>query len=105
MGMARFFCREENGRFHVRMTERTPITANAMAGMVASFLSSAMAQMLPNAAAATILVVRRAAASITTRGASFLPFFRNQLNEDIMADQLSFKEYIDPFTGSKNPKA
>ena len=32
-------------------------------------------------------------------------YIRNQLNEDIMADQLSFKEYIDPFTGSKNPKA
>ena len=31
-------------------------------------------------------------------------YIRNQLNEDIMADQLSFKEYIDPFTGSKNPK-
>ena len=32
-------------------------------------------------------------------------YIRNQLDEDIMADQLSFKEYIDPFTGSKNPKA
>ena len=32
-------------------------------------------------------------------------YIRNQLSEDIMADQLSFKEYIDPFTGSKNPKA
>ena len=32
-------------------------------------------------------------------------YIRNQLNEDIMADQLSFKEYIDPFTGSKNSKA
>ena len=29
-------------------------------------------------------------------------YIRNQLSEDIMADQLSFKEYIDPFTGSKN---
>ena len=32
-------------------------------------------------------------------------YIRHQLDEDIMADQLSFKEYIDPFTGSKNPKA
>ena len=32
-------------------------------------------------------------------------YIRNQLQEDIMADQLSFKEYIDPFTGSKNSKA
>ena len=28
-------------------------------------------------------------------------YIRNQLNEDVMADQLTFKEYIDPFTGSK----
>ena len=27
------------------------------------------------------------------------------LQEDIMADQISFKEYIDPFTGSKTEKA
>ena len=29
-------------------------------------------------------------------------YIRNQLQEDIMSDQLSIKEYIDPFTGSKN---
>ena len=32
-------------------------------------------------------------------------YIRHQLDEDIMADQLSFKEYIDPFTGSRNSKA
>ena len=32
-------------------------------------------------------------------------YVRNQLQEDIATDQLSFKEYIDPFTGTKNPKA
>ena len=32
-------------------------------------------------------------------------YIRNQLQEDISVDQLSFKEYIDPFTGSKNQKA
>ena len=32
-------------------------------------------------------------------------YIRNQLQEDIMYDQISFKEYIDPFTGSKNSKA
>ena len=32
-------------------------------------------------------------------------YVRNQLQEDIVADQLSLKEYIDPFTGSKNYKA
>ena len=30
---------------------------------------------------------------------------RNQFQEDITYYQLSFKEFIDPFTGSKNPKA
>ena len=30
---------------------------------------------------------------------------RNQLQEDIAVDQISFKEYIDPFTGSKETKA
>ena len=32
-------------------------------------------------------------------------YIKNQLQEDIIADQISFKEYIDPFTGSKNTKA
>ena len=29
-------------------------------------------------------------------------YIRNQLQEDIANEQISFKEYIDPFTGSKN---
>ncbi len=32
-------------------------------------------------------------------------YIKNQLQEDIAVDQISFKEYIDPFTGGKNPKA
>ena len=32
-------------------------------------------------------------------------YIRNQLQEDVAADQISLKEYIDPFTGSKNTKA
>ncbi len=32
-------------------------------------------------------------------------YIRNQLQEDIVSDQISLKEYIDPFTGSKNTKA
>ena len=32
-------------------------------------------------------------------------YIKNQLLEDIAADQLSFKEYYDPFTGDKNTKA
>ena len=32
-------------------------------------------------------------------------YIRNQLQEDQLADQMSIKEYTDPFTGGKNPKA
>ena len=32
-------------------------------------------------------------------------YVRNQLQEDIATDQISLKEYIDPFTGDKNTKA
>jgi len=32
-------------------------------------------------------------------------YIRNQLTEDQIADQMSLKEYVDPFTGSENKKA
>ena len=32
-------------------------------------------------------------------------YIKNQLQKDSMADQISMKEFIDPFTGSKDPKA
>ena len=32
-------------------------------------------------------------------------YIQNQLEEDKMSDQISIKEFIDPFTGSKNAKA
>ena len=32
-------------------------------------------------------------------------YIRKQLEEDKLMDQISIKEYIDPFTGSKNTKA
>ena len=32
-------------------------------------------------------------------------YIRNQLQEDIAADQISLKEYVDPFTGRKDSKA
>ena len=32
-------------------------------------------------------------------------YIKNQLAEDQIADQMSLKEYIDPFTGSENKKA
>ncbi|MBV2855708.1 transposase, partial [Staphylococcus aureus] len=31
-------------------------------------------------------------------------YIRNQLQEDIVADQISMEEYLDPFTGEKNRK-
>ncbi|WP_064686901.1 IS200/IS605 family transposase [Staphylococcus aureus] len=31
-------------------------------------------------------------------------YIRNQLQEDIVADQISMEEYLDPFTGEKNKK-
>uniref|UniRef100_UPI00403FAB85 hypothetical protein n=1 Tax=Selenomonas sp. TAMA-11512 TaxID=3095337 RepID=UPI00403FAB85 len=31
-------------------------------------------------------------------------YIQNQLQEDIMADQLSLKEFVDPFTGSKRER-
>ena len=33
--------------------------------------------------------------------AKIAEYVRNQLQEDIMSDQISIKEYIDPFTGEK----
>jgi putative transposase len=32
-------------------------------------------------------------------------YIRSQLKEDEMLDQMTIKEYSDPFTGSKNRKA
>lgn len=32
-------------------------------------------------------------------------YIKHQLEEDQIADQMSLKEYIDPFTGSKESKA
>ena len=32
-------------------------------------------------------------------------YIRSQLEEDYTLDQMSIKEYTDPFTGSKNSKA
>ena len=32
-------------------------------------------------------------------------YIKNQLQEDQIADQMSIKEYVDPFTGSVNQKA
>ena len=32
-------------------------------------------------------------------------YIRNQLQEDIASDQITLKEYIDPFTGDRNTKA
>ena len=37
--------------------------------------------------------------------AKIAEYIRSQLQEDIMNDQITIKEYVDPFTGSKNTKA
>ena len=34
-----------------------------------------------------------------------LEYIKHRLDEDQIADQMSLKEYIDPFTGSENKKA
>ena len=31
-------------------------------------------------------------------------YIRNQLQEDIVADQISMEEYLDPFTGEKKKR-
>lgn len=33
--------------------------------------------------------------------AKIAEYVRNQLQEDVMSDQISIKEYLDPFTGEK----
>ena len=32
-------------------------------------------------------------------------YIKNQLQQDEIADQMSLKEFVDPFTGGKNTKA
>ena len=32
-------------------------------------------------------------------------YIRNQLEQDQISEQMSLKEFVDPFTGSKNHKA
>ena len=41
----------------------------------------------------------------TTKYKHIAEYVRNQLQEDIANDQMTLKEYIDPFTGSKNTNA
>ena len=43
--------------------------------------------------------------TVRTNKEAVAKYIRKQLDEDVIADQISFKEYMDPFTGSKNPKA
>ena len=45
---------------------------------------------------------------VNTAGAdthAITAYIQNQLAEDQALEQLTFREYIDPFTGSKTPKA
>ena len=54
------------------------------------------------------IILRKLCQQVDTVGRSkkaIKAYIQNQLEEDKMSDQISIKEFIDPFTGSKNPKA
>ena len=40
--------------------------------------------------------------TVGKNGKKIAEYIRNQLEEDAMMDQITMKEYMDPFTGSKN---
>ena len=42
---------------------------------------------------------------VDTVGRKIQEYIKNQLQEDQITDQMSIKEYVDPFTGSVNQKA
>ena len=51
---------------------------------------------------------RKNSAAVDTAGKNasrIKEYIKNQLQEDQIADQMSIKEYVDPFTGSVNQKA
>jgi len=43
--------------------------------------------------------------TVGRNAAAIEKYIKNQLQEDVADDQLTLKEYVDPFTGSKNTKA
>ncbi len=54
------------------------------------------------------IILRKLCQQVDTAGRNkkaIKAYIQNQLEEDKISDQISIKEFIDPFTGSKNPKA
>lgn len=54
------------------------------------------------------IILRKLCQQVDTVGHSkkaIKAYIQNQLEEDKISDPISIKEFIDPFTGSKNPKA
>ena len=54
------------------------------------------------------IILRKLCQQVDTVGCSkkaIKAYIQNQLEEDKISDQISIKEFIDPFTDSKNPKA
>ncbi len=55
--------------------------------------------------AQTVTFLQRAMFTVGRNKKAIKAYIQNQLQEDQIADQVSIKEFIDPFTGSKNTKA
>ena len=54
------------------------------------------------------IILRKLCQQVDTVGRSkkaIKAYIQNQLEEDKISDPISIKEFIDPLTGSKNPKA
>ena len=55
--------------------------------------------------AQAVTFLQRAMFTVGRNKKAIKAYIQNQLQEDQIADQVSIKEFIDPFTGSKNIKA
>lgn len=55
--------------------------------------------------AQAVTFLQRAMFTVGRNKKAIKAYIQNQLQEDQIADQVSIKEFIDPFTGSKNTKA
>ena len=54
------------------------------------------------------IILRKLCQQVDTAGRNkkaIKAYIQNQLEEDKISDPISIREFIDPFTGSKNPKA
>ena len=55
--------------------------------------------------AQAVTFLQRAMFTVGQNKKAIKAYIQNQLQEDQIADQVSIKEFIDPFTGSKHTKA